>query len=385
MTDTAAESAEGIVPEIPDELGATVAPRLFDLTAGSHILKLDERFILPPFTQLDARSGAWQDRKRLWLSVVTAGDIAADEPMPDLKLNSSDGRTARTFAKAGNDDEVSRKILALTDGISIFDPVLCEMAYRWFCPPGGTVLDPFAGGSVRGIVAAVTGRHYTGIDLSATQVDANYIHNAVMVSRGVYAEEVEPTWHVGDSYEALATGSDRDGNQIDVEDGVDFVWSCPPYHDLEKYSTDPRDLSNMPWTQFVQVYQTVIMDAVSHLRDDRFCGFVVGEIRDKKGFYRNFVGATIQAFELAGARYYNEALLVSPAGTLPMRAAKQFVVSRKLGRTHQTVLIFCKGDPKKATMACQDLAAMIGAAKGMGKNLEDIIEGDEDLTGMGHG
>ena len=31
-------------------------------------------------------------------------------------------------------------------GTSIFDPVLCEIAYRWFCPQGGTVLDPFAGG-----------------------------------------------------------------------------------------------------------------------------------------------------------------------------------------------------------------------------------------------
>ena len=39
-------------------------------------------------------------------------------------------------------------------GTSIFDPVLCELAYRWFCPPGGTVLDPFAGGSVRGIVSS---------------------------------------------------------------------------------------------------------------------------------------------------------------------------------------------------------------------------------------
>ena len=37
---------------------------------------------------------------------------------------------------------------------SIFDPVLCELAYRWSCPQGGTIIDPFAGGSVRGVVAA---------------------------------------------------------------------------------------------------------------------------------------------------------------------------------------------------------------------------------------
>jgi hypothetical protein len=58
-------------------------------------------------------------------------------------------------------------------GTSIFDPVLCEIAYRWFCPPGGTVLDPFAGGSVRGIVTARLGRPYVGIELRAEQVAAN--------------------------------------------------------------------------------------------------------------------------------------------------------------------------------------------------------------------
>jgi DNA modification methylase len=51
-------------------------------------------------------------------------------------------------------------------GTSIFDPVLCELAYRWFSPPAGLVLDPFAGGSVRGIVAAKLGRRYVGVDLS---------------------------------------------------------------------------------------------------------------------------------------------------------------------------------------------------------------------------
>jgi len=58
-------------------------------------------------------------------------------------------------------------------GTSIFDPVLCELTYRWFCPPGGRVLDPFAGGSVRGVVAGKLGFRYVGIDLSAEQVAAN--------------------------------------------------------------------------------------------------------------------------------------------------------------------------------------------------------------------
>ena len=58
-------------------------------------------------------------------------------------------------------------------GTSIFDPVLCELVYRWFCPAGGALLDPFAGGSVRGIVASKLGLKYTGIDLSERQIAEN--------------------------------------------------------------------------------------------------------------------------------------------------------------------------------------------------------------------
>ena len=61
----------------------------------------------------------------------------------------------------------------MAPGTSIFDPVLCELIYRWFAPKAGVVLDPFAGGSVRGIVAARLGLTYVGIDLRAEQVAAN--------------------------------------------------------------------------------------------------------------------------------------------------------------------------------------------------------------------
>src|SRR5271154_2766551 len=64
-------------------------------------------------------------------------------------------------------DYTSRRILSVASGgTSVFDPVLCEIVYRWFCPYGGLVLDPFAGGSVRGIVASKCGRRYIGMDLS---------------------------------------------------------------------------------------------------------------------------------------------------------------------------------------------------------------------------
>jgi hypothetical protein len=149
-------------------------------------------------------------------------------------------------------------------------------------------------------------------------------------------------WIAGDSAVVLDTTRSAD-------DMVDFVFSCPPYGDLEQYSDDPADLSNMDDDAFDATYRDIIEKAVARLRDHRFAVFVVGDYRDKGGFMRHLVGTTVRAFEAAGARYYNEAILVSPAGTLQLRVTKQFDGSRKLGKQHQTILVFVKGDPKRAT------------------------------------
>lgn len=246
-----------------------------------------------------------------------------------------------TFVKGSRDheqlDPVSAAILEVAStGTSIFDPVVCEIAYRWFCPPGGAVLDPFAGGSVRGIVASRLGRHYVGIELRAEQVAAN-------VAQLHLAGEPPPEWRCGDAREIQRLASDIE---------CDFLFSCPPYWNLERYSDDATDLSTMPFDEFLLAYRAIIAGAIARLRTDRFAVWVIGDVRDAHGCYVNLPGRTIEAFEAAGARLYNEAILVTAVGSLPIRAGKQFAASRKLGRTHQSVLVFVKGNPRRATEAC---------------------------------
>jgi DNA modification methylase len=255
-------------------------------------------------------------------------------------------------------DEASRKILDAqpSSGTSIFDPVLCELAYTWFCPPGGSILDPFAGGSVRGIVAGVLGRKYTGIDLRPEQIKANVAQLADVPTI------VTPTWIQGDSANACAL----------APGAYDLVFTCPPYGDLEVYSDNPADISSMGYPAFIAAYRAICAAAVSMLKPDRFAAIVVGDFRDKKGFYRNFVSHTISAMEDAGARLYNEAILVTAVGSLSIRSGRQFASGRKLGKTHQQFLVFCKGDPKKATEACgpvqvADIAEEFG---------EVVVDGD---------
>ena len=252
-------------------------------------------------------------------------------------------------------------------GTSIFDPVLCELAYRWFCPPGGLVYDPFAGGSVRGIVAAKLGRRYFGVDLRPEQIEANRLQ-AERICRDC---EHQPEWLEGDSAE--------DPPSIWTEQRFDFLFSCPPYGDLEVYSDDPRDISTMPYAGFLGALRLAIHHGADALKDDRFACFVVGDFRDRKtGAYRGFIGDVIQAFEDAGLLLYNEAILVTAAGSLPIRVRKQFESARKLGKTHQNVLVFVKGDPKKASAA-------IGQVEfGEGDPLEtESTEHGERLTSIG--
>ena len=240
-------------------------------------------------------------------------------------------KTAQTYGTEGNASDQS--------GTSIFDPVLCELAYIWFSPVGGIVLDPFAGGSVRGIVASKLGRQYIGHELRQEQVNANLTQASEICAD----DEHPPAWICGDSRNITDTC-----NNVQA----DFVFSCPPYADLEVYSDDPKDLSTLAYTEFQAAYAEIIKKTCSLLKNDRFACFVVGEVRNKKGNYYNFVGDTIQAFKDAGLEYYNEAILITAVGSLPIRAGKQFSASRKLGKTHQNVLVFVKGDGKKAAKAC---------------------------------
>lgn len=224
-------------------------------------------------------------------------------------------------------------------GTSIFDPVLCEIAYRWFSPVGGVILDPFAGGSVRGIVASKLGRQYIGHELRSEQVEANRIQGCELCSD----EEYPPAWICGDS---------RNIDKTCADVSADMVFSCPPYADLEVYSDDPKDLSTLAYNDFIESYRDIIKKTCAQLKDNRFACFVVGEVRDKKGNYYNFVGDTITAFIDAGLNYYNEAILITACGSLPIRAGKQFSSGRKIGKTHQNILVFVKGDGKKASDAC---------------------------------
>jgi hypothetical protein len=584
---------------------------------------LADRFVVPPFSVLDARSGRWADRKARWMTLGIRSELGRDggATLPSLSGRIPDYYAQKRRAEAAvgrelTNPEFEASHLVMPDGsslgvggTSVFDPVLAELAYRWFCPPAGLVLDPFAGGSVRGVIAAALGRRYVGIELRAEQIDANreqwatigprlavagpppdftpavtpverrgpvwvkrddawcrggafgaksramfalvdghagivtagartspQIERAALTAAalgigcrvhvpagadtpeiatclgagaeivrhragrlpvlrarfrddaaarpdwlavpfgmglaeyvddvaaqvadlpdgvrrivvptgsgatlagvlrglaragfelpvvgvtvghdpaeylnafapddwrdrvtlvasplpfdapapgpmldglpldsryeakclpflepddllwcvGIRASEAgpglagrpapEPRWIVGDSRRVLDSGA-----ELPPGDGYDLLFSCPPYADLEQYSDDPADLANMPYRDFLAAYREIVRRAVARLAPDRFAVWVVGEVRDRAGAYRGLVPDTVRAFRDAGCAYHGEAILITPVGSVPIRAPRAFVASRSLGKIHQQVLVFVKGDAKRAAAAC---------------------------------
>ncbi len=277
-----------------------------------------------PFSILRTELGPWRDRRRAWHDLGMASRAGREHV--------STWDSSSPFARD--------KLVTINDGLSTFDPVLAEASYAWYAPEGGRILDPFAGGSVRGLVAGNGGFRYTGIDLSPVQVEANEDQAADWTERDLLAEL--PEWITGDAAEVLP---ELPANAFD------YVFTCPPYHNLEKYSDHPADLSNMRWKDFAEAYRDIITEAVRCLANDRFATWVVGELRNSAGAIRGLVPLTIAAHEAAGARLYNDAILMNTLGSVPMRLGAQWRVSRKMGRHHQYVLTFIKGDPKRATRA----------------------------------
>lgn len=306
---------------------------LFGATIEKNAL-LRDKFIEPPFSILDTKTGEWQNRKRQWKNLGIESEKGRDEKL----LGNGTGNTE----KQDNDfsERYGRKISSgvgiFDKATSVFDPALCELMYRWFCPAGGKIFDPFAGGSVRGIVANYLGFDYYGVELRPEQVASNNEQAERIIP------ERKPKWFNGDTDKVTAPGTALGG----LND-FDFMFTCPPYHDLEVYSDHPDDLSNMPYDQFLEKYRRIIRQTVSLLKPNRFAVIIVGDVRDERGFYKNFNGHTKQAFIDAGANLYNEAKLLQPLGTAMLRANRIFGSGKKLIKVHEDVLIFYKGDPKK--------------------------------------
>lgn len=266
-----------------------------------------------PTSVLNTRDPKWQDLKRKWFKLGIKSEIGRDSTTGNTKDMTEFALKNGAWSASSNQT-----------GISIFDPVICEIIYKWFgkC----NILDPFAGGSVRGIVAHKLGFKYTGIELRQEQVDSNREQ-----ALDILEINNQPQWYIGDSEEIVKH----------LIPNYDLVFSCPPYMNLEVYSDLPDDLSNMNDIKFIEKYEAIIKNTCEKLIKGGYAVFVVGDLRDKEGYQKDFTGITKNAFKNCGMKLYNELIIITPVGSKAMTMELGFK-NGKLGKVHQNVYIFVK-------------------------------------------
>ena len=277
--------------------------------------ELKKEFIECPFSVLDTKQGDWQKAVKRWKRLGIKSHLGRDSVVirsgTDLYRNTGDDYDQKS------------------DYVSIFDPRLCEVVYHWFTKKGDLILDPFAGGSVRGVVASAMGRNYVGIDVRIEQVDANAEN--LQDIRMNHTLEGQSAWIEADSSEC-----------IPITGEFDFAFTCPPYYDLEKYSDNESDLSNLgSYEEFLQRYEGSIQNTFDLLKDGSMFAIVVGDIRDNQGNYRGFVADTIRIAQEVGFHFYNDAVILNNLASAPMRARGN-MKSGKLVKVHQNLLVFKK-------------------------------------------
>lgn len=273
-----------------------------DAEAGS----LVDKFIVPPFSIFDTRLGYWQDRTRAWRELIQENAQARDgaKAYPGIKMSDKDS------------------------GVSILNPTLSEVIVSWYRPrEGNKCFDPFAGDTVFGFVSAYMGMEFTGIEIRKEQVSFNQARV--------------------DEFDLPATYICDDGQNVAKHippASQDLLFSCPPYFDLEHYSDLPNDASNQEsYEDFLAILDNAFTASIGCLKDDRFAVIVVGDIRDKKGAYRDFVGDVKRMFMDKGLALYNEIILINAVGTAAYRASSN-MRNRKVVKVHQNILVFYKGD-----------------------------------------
>lgn len=280
---------------------------------------LSEKFLIPPFDIFDARKGGWVKRKKQWNQII--------------KDDGSSRGDANIYGAS-----------SLTDGykaVSILDPVLSEIVNLWFTPYSKcNTFDCFAGDTVFGFVSSYLGNHFTGIELRPEQAQFNNSRVEGMTAHYICDDGRNVNKHIED-------------------ESQDLLFSCPPYFDLEVYSSLENDASNQKsYEDFLKILEDAFANAIKCLKNNRFAVIVVGDIRDKKdGSYYGFPGDIVKIFKKNGLKFYNNIKLLTQIGTGAYRAAS-CMKTRKTVHVYQDVLVFYKGDTSQIKEIYKDVEVM---------------------------
>lgn len=179
------------------------------------------------------------------------------------------------------------------------------------------MVDPFAGRATRGIVSRELGRNYTGYEISP-----NTFSKLKSKGLNVFLED------------GCLMGKTED-------ETVDCVFTCPPYHRLEKYESVEGQLSDIKdYHNFVGRIKVCGDNIYRVLKHGGFLCWVCADWRDGKAF-RLFHLDCIRVFSDVGLIPHDIVIIHNNSPFAPLQAAK-VASKRYTSKVHEYLLVFRK-------------------------------------------
>lgn len=206
---------------------------------------------------------------------------------------------------------------------SVFNPHLAQMILSAYAPLNGKIYDPFGGGGTRGYIATKMGYDYTGVELREEE------YNRVVKQMKQW--NVKFNFILADSMKYLPN------------EKYDFIFTCPPYYDLELYSNLENDLSNAKtYNDYLLMLKQVINNCYKLLKENTYTVFVVGNFRNKKGELEHLNGDLIRLAKEVGFVLWDE-LIWEGASNVALTRCGKFEKNRKSVRMHEYIIILKRG------------------------------------------
>jgi len=219
---------------------------------------------------------------------------------------------------------------------SEFNPDVAERIVRYWSQEGDLIVDPFGGRATRAIVSIRLKRNYIGYEIAPSTY--RFTNERLDYVRGMSEYIFDFDNALGEAKIVLGNGC----RMLDVEDkSADFIFTCPPYHDVEKYESVENQLSDIKeYEDFLEKISLCVQNCYRVLRSGKFCVWVVADWR-RQGDFQCFHKDCIDIFLKHGFKLWDIiiSMVHSPFIHLGVGRCEE---EKYTSKAHEYILVFKK-------------------------------------------
>jgi len=230
--------------------------------------------------------------------------------------------------------KLRKPFLKSSHGLSQFPPEVARYCILQWSDEGDLMFDPFMERLPRILVAHILKRHAIGYDISTPffRWDEYWLGQIRKMEAQAIITPPEAEYSI-EIYH-------RDSRTVHLPDAsVDFVFTSPPYYDVEYYGNEPEQLGNAgTYEAFLADLALVAQQCMRVLTPGKFCVWVVNDFR-RDGRLIPYHADVIKMFlDIPGVVLHD--LAIYKTGTLGKVYVRRNERSRTTAKAHEYILVF---------------------------------------------